>query len=95
MSPQMMSSSHAWSGRLFHAVGPAIEKVQSPNFVEDRGTDRRFFDEDRSLLSARAYYPDAEVRDVVRHTCTTVIQCFIRDQALQLISDPLGNTQPM
>jgi len=23
-----------WSGRLFHAVGPAIEKEQSPNFVE-------------------------------------------------------------
>ena len=40
------------SGRLFHAVGPAIEKEQSPNFVEDRGTSRRFFDEDRSLLSA-------------------------------------------
>ena len=23
----------AWSGRLFHAVGPVIEKEQSTNFV--------------------------------------------------------------
>ena len=37
---------------------PVIEKEQSPNFAEDRGTSRRFLDEDRSLLSA------AEVRDV-------------------------------
>src|SRR6218665_2190612 len=37
---------------------PAIEKEQSPNFAEDRGTSRRFLGEDRSFLSA------AEVRDV-------------------------------
>ena len=41
-----------WSGRLFHAVGPAMEKEQSPNFVEDRGTCSKFLDEDHSLLSA-------------------------------------------
>jgi len=40
----------AWSGR--YSVVPAIEKEQSPNFVEDRGTNRRLFDADRSLLSA-------------------------------------------
>ena len=44
-------------GTLFHSGVPAIEKEQSPNLVEDRGTSR-LFDEDRSLLSA------AEVRDV-------------------------------
>jgi len=27
-----------WSGWPYHAVGPAIEKEQSPNFVQDRGT---------------------------------------------------------
>ena len=41
-----------WLGRLFHSVGPATEKEQSPNFVEDSGTCRKFLDEDRSLLSA-------------------------------------------
>jgi len=47
---------------------PAIEKEQSPNFAEDRVTSRRFLYEDRRLLSAE------EVRDVVRHTTTTVDQ---------------------
>ena len=41
-----------WSGRLFHAVGPAIERGQLPNFIEDHGTCSRFFDEGRSRLSA-------------------------------------------
>jgi len=31
-----------WLSRLFHSVFSAIEKEQSPNFVEDRGTSRRF-----------------------------------------------------
>jgi len=33
-------------------VGPATEKEQSPNFVKDLGTCSRFFDDDRSQLSA-------------------------------------------
>jgi len=37
-----------WLGRLFHAVGPETEKEQSPNLVEDRGTCKRFFEDDRS-----------------------------------------------
>src|SRR6218665_2710070 len=57
-------------GKAAPFSSPAIEKEQSPNFAEDRGTSRRFLDEDRSLLSA------AEVRDVVRQT--TIIWCFIR-----------------
>src|SRR6218665_100789 len=81
-----------WSGRLFHSVVPAIEKEQSPNFVENRGTSRRFFNEDRSLLSAATLMKKSEMQSEVRHT--TIIQCFIRDQA-QLISGPLGNTQPI
>ena len=44
----MARSSHA----LFHAVGPETEKEQSPNLVEDRGTCKRFFEDDRSRLSA-------------------------------------------
>ena len=32
MSPEMTYLSHG-QGRLFHAVGPATEKEQSPNFV--------------------------------------------------------------
>ena len=48
MSPEMMRSSH---GRDPDVPFSAIEKEQSPNFVEDRGTSRRFFDENRSLLS--------------------------------------------
>ena len=54
-----------WSGRLFRAVGPAIEKEQSPNFVDERGTERgtsrRFFDEDRSLLSAATLMQKLEI----------------------------------
>jgi len=50
MSPRMTHSSHR--PNLFHTVGPATEKEQSPNFVEDRGTGSRFFDDDRSRLSA-------------------------------------------
>ena len=38
-----------WSEKLFHAVGPAIEKEQSPNFLVDRGTCSKFLNEDRSL----------------------------------------------
>src|SRR6218665_3861281 len=83
MSPQMRRSSHAWSGRLFHSVGPAIEKEQSQNFIEDRGTSRRFFDEDRSLLSAATPMQKSEVQH------TTIIQCFMRDQA-QLIKPSAG-----
>jgi len=42
---------YIWSIRLFHAVGPAIEKKeQRLNFLEDRGTCRRFFDKDSLLL---------------------------------------------
>ena len=33
-------------------MGPAIEKEQSPNFIEDCGMCRKFFDEGCSLLSA-------------------------------------------
>jgi len=54
-------------GKTVHSVVPAIEKEQSPNFVEDREISRRFLEEDRSLLSA-TNYPNAEVRDVVLHT---------------------------
>ena len=67
MSPEMIRSSHGREGDPFSI--PAIEKEQSPNFAEDRGTSRRFLDEDRSLLSA------AEVTDVVRHK-TIIILLF-------------------
>ena len=41
-----------YSRTLFPAMGPAIEKEQSANFVEDRGMCNRFFNEDCRLLSA-------------------------------------------
>ena len=58
MSPEMMRSAH---GRDPAVPFSAIEEEQSPNFVEDRGTNRRFFDEDRSLLSTNTLMQKLEM----------------------------------
>jgi len=50
-------------GKAVPCSVPAIEKEQSPNFVEDRGTSRRFFDDDHSLLSATLM----QKKEVVQH----------------------------
>jgi len=68
-------ASFTWSGRLFHAVGPATEKEQSPNFVQDHGM-CRIFDKDRSLSSA-------EVRDVVRNI--TIIYLVLYTCRLRIV----------
>ena len=59
-----------WSGRLFHGVGPATEKEQSPDFLGERGTCSRFLDEGTTRFQLFIFVAQKYIhRNTLTHVC--------------------------